>query len=227
VILTEGFVLFDTYKTVVRNAKDISHYVEESIMNIFGIIVKINLAEYDGLSSKQIARAILLENGFHEKDISHKLDRYMEDLPYSYANVAWSDTIEVTEGAGELLEELEKRDVLVGMATGEAEKVAKMRLNKVKMDHYFKFGAYGEEGMTFSEILEKGLKKAEENGFQKEDGILIVSSPTSVSIGKSLGIRTVGVETKGVQVKELKAAGADLVVKDLKEKERIIDLIFS
>lgn len=227
VILTEGFALFDTYKTVVKNAKDISPYVAESIMNIYGIIVKVDLSRYQGLTSKQIAKAVLLENGFREKDIDHKLARYMEDLPYSYYNVAWSDTIHTTDGAKELLQELEKRDVLIGIATGEGERVAKMRLDKAKIGEHFKLGAYGEDGITYNEILAKGLRKVEEQGLQKEDGVVIVSSPVFVSVGKNLGVRVVGVETPESSAKDLKAAGADLVVRSLKEKGRIIDLIFS
>jgi beta-phosphoglucomutase-like phosphatase (HAD superfamily) len=227
VILTEGFALFDTYKTVVRNAKDISPYVAESIMNIYGMIVKVDLSRYDGLTSKETARAVLLENGFAEREIGPRLDRYMEDLPYSYYNVAWSDRVKVTEGAEELLKELEKRDVLIGIATGDAERVAKMRLGKAKIDQYFRFGAYGEEGMTYNDILSKGLRKAEEEGFQSEDGVLIVSNPVFVSIGRTMGIRTVAVESESHPAKELRAAGADLVVKSLKDKSKIIDLIFS
>lgn len=226
-IVTEGFALFDTYKTVVKNAKDISPYVAESIMNIYGIIVKVDLSRYDGLTSKEIARAVLLENGFAEKEIEPRLGRYMEDLPYSYYNVAWSDTIKVTDGAEELLMELEKKEVLVGIATGDAERVAKMRLGKAKIEKYFKFGAYGEEGMTYNDILSKGLRKAEEQGLQKEDGVLIVSNPVFASIGKTMGVRVVAVESDEHPAKELRAAGVDLVMKSLKDKSKIIDLIFS
>ncbi|HUB92577.1 MAG TPA: HAD hydrolase-like protein [Candidatus Saccharimonadales bacterium] len=226
-IATEGFALFDTYKTVVKNAKDISPYVAESIMNIYGIIVKVDLSKYEGLTSKQIAKSVLLENGFKEKDIDPRLARYMEDLPYSYYNVAWSDRIDVTDGAKELLQEMEKKDVLIGIATGEGERVAKMRLDKAGIGMHFKVGAYGDDGVTFNEILAKGLRRIEEQGLQKEDGVLIVSDPISVSIGKIAGIRTVGAEAGGHSAKDLKAAGADLVVKSLKEKGKIIDLIFS
>lgn len=227
VIPTEGFVLFDPYKTVVKNVKDISPYVRESIMNIYGIIVDVDLKKYEGLTARQTAKAILLENGFREKEIELRLDRYMEDLPYSYYNVAWSDTVNVTEGAADLLKELEGKHVLVGIATGDVERVARMRLDKAGLGPYFKFGAYGEEGMTFNEILAKALKRAEEEGLQKEDGLAIVSDPVSVSIAKILGVRAVAIETRNVRTKDLRAAGADLVVKSLKEKARIIDLLFS
>lgn len=196
-------------------------------MNIYGIIVDVDLSKYGGLTAKQVARAVLLDNGFREKDIEPRLDRYMEDLPYSYYNVAWSDGVEVAQGSKELLEELESRNALVGIVTGEAERVSKMRLEKTKLSKYFKTGAYGEDGMTFGEILNKALRRVEEEGLQKEDGAILVSDPVSVSIAKTTGIRIIGVVREGSDAKGLRAAGADLVVKGFGEKERIIDFVFS
>lgn len=195
-------------------------------MNIYGIIVKVNLEKYEGLTSKQVAKEVLLEYGFDEKEIDPRLDRYLEDLPYSYYNVAWSDRIEVADGARDLLQAMEKKDLLVGIATGEAERVSKMRLGKVGIEQYFKFGAYGESGMIFNDILDRALKNAEELGVPRENGIFIASTPLLIKIANKTGVRAVGVETSNHSRDELKEAGADLVVKSLKDKGKIIDLAF-
>lgn len=225
-ITTEGFALFDTYETVAKNAKDVSGYVAESIMNIYGVIVKVDLGKYEGLTSKQAVKEILLEYGLPEADIDARLDRYLEDLPYSYYNVAWSDKIQVTDGAKDLLEDMEKKEILVGIATGEEERVAHMRLGKLGIDQHFKFGAYGEAGLIFNDILENALKKSEELGVPRENGIYIASTPSLINIANRAKIRTVGVETDKHSKEELKNAGADITVKSLKDKGRIIDLVF-
>jgi phosphoglycolate phosphatase-like HAD superfamily hydrolase len=191
-------------------------------MNIYGVIVDVDLKKYPGLTSKQIARSVLLENGFSDEEINPRLDRYMEDLPYSYYNVAWSDKIIVTDGAKELLDELTKRSIFIGIATGEAQRVAKMRLGKVKIDNYFKFGAYGEDGMIFNEILAKSIKIARDNGLQEDEGIVVVANPVSVSIAKILGMKVVALETSEASRKELAAAGADLIIKNFREIDKII-----
>lgn len=191
-------------------------------MNIYGVIVDVDLKKYPGLTSKQIARSVLLENGFSDEEINPRLDRYMEDLPYSYYNVAWSDKIIVTDGAKELLDELTKRSIFIGIATGEAQRVAKMRLGKVKIDNYFKFGAYGEDGMIFNEILAKSIKIARDNGLQEDEGVVVVANPVSVSIAKILGMKVVALETPEASKKELAAAGADLIIKNFREIDKII-----
>ncbi len=207
------------------DAKNISPYIAESIMNIYGVIAKVDLARYEGLTAKEIAKAVLLEHKLSEAEIKSRLDRYMEDLPYSYYNVAWSDRVNVTEGAKELLQEMERREVLAGIATGEEEKVAKMRLEKAGLAPYFKFGAYGNDGFTFDEILAKALAEAGKQGFQKDDGVLVVSNPIAVGAGKQAGIRTVAVETVMHSGKALRAAGADLVVRDLRDRARIFEFL--
>ena len=114
------------------------------------------------------------------------------------------------------------------MASGDGERIARMRLDKAKLGKYFKFGSYGEDGIGYNEILSKGLRRAEEQGLQKEeDGVLIASNLVFTGIGKAMGIRTVAVESVSHTARELRASGADLVVKNLKEKSRIIDLILS
>lgn len=196
-------------------------------MNIYGIIVKPDISKYDGLTAKQVATEILKENGFPEGEIGPRLDRYMEDLPYSYYNVAWSDRINITEGAKELLEELQDNDTLVGMATGEAERVAKMRLQKVRLETYFKFGAYGESGIQMDEIIKEAVDRAQrEYQLQLEQGIFITSSPASVKAGKIMRMRVVGVATDSPP-EELGAAGADEIVKSLKERSKIANMLKS
>lgn len=222
----KGFALFDPNKTIVYNAKDISEYVAESIRNIYGVIVTINLDKYEGMTSKAIVKASLTEHGFDEKEITARLDRIMEDLPYSYYNVAWSDTVNVAEGAKELLAELKKLDVLVGIATGEAEKVSKMRLEKANLQNYFSFGSYGEKGIEMSDIIKHAVYSAEsEFGIPKEKGVLVATSPSIISAGKALGIKVVGVLNNKHNQEELKSAGADTIVKSLKEKGKIISML--
>lgn len=192
-------------------------------MDIYGIIVDVDLSKYEGLTSKQTAKAILIENGFQESPIDARLDRYMEDLPYSYYNVAWSDKIETEEGAKGLLEELRRREIKVGIATGEAERVSKMRLQKASLDEYFIFGAYGEANMEMAEIIKKAAENAKEQfGNAAEWGILVSSLPGVIRAGKAAGIRTVGVVNGKTTVEKLKKAGANTIVKSLKDKSAII-----
>ncbi len=220
------FALFDTNKTIVTDKKDISAYVSESIRNIYGIITEVYLDKYEGLTAKETAYQILKENGLSEKEITERLDRYLEDLPYSYYNVAWSDKIDVFDGAKLLLDTLKKKDVLLGIATGEPLRVAKMRLEKVSLEKYFSLNASAENGMTPSLILSSALDVASsEYDLDKTDGIFFSSSKRFIQAAHDLGLYAIGVSKNPEMMKEFINSGSNEVLSSLKEKPQILKKI--
>ncbi len=217
----EHFALFDSNNTVARDVKDISKYVSESIMNIYGLIVDVDLKRYPGMSSKELALEILKENGLKEQEISERLNRFLEDLPYSYYNVAWSDRITVAEGAVQLLDELKRNNIGLGITTGEPQRISKMRLDKVKLSDYFTFGSYAEDGISPREIIDAALNRASsELGLQAEEGFYFSPFPRFISAGREAGLYTVGVP--GVfNTMDLSSAGANEVLQSFKDKPKM------
>ena len=218
----EHFALFDSNMTIVSDAKDVSKYVAESIMNIYGMIVAVDLKEYPGLSAKELALEILKKNGLKEPEIQERLDRFLEDLPYSYYNVAWSDRITVADGATQLLDELRGKGVGLGIATGEPQRVSKMRLDKVKMSGYFTFGSYAEDGISPKEIIDTALNRASsEFGLQVEEGFFFSAFPHFISAAREAGIYAVGVAGRFTAA-DLSAAGANETLQSFRDKPKLL-----
>ncbi len=221
----ENFALFDVNATIATDAKDISGYVAESIRNIYGIIARVKLAKYPGFTSKEVAIEVLKENGLKDDEIDERLDRYLEDLPYSYYNVAWSDRIIVIDGAKQLLEELRKKDVKIGIATGEPKRVSKMRLDKIGLSEYFTFGSYAEDGITPKEVIDAAVTGASELGMQASNGFFFSAFPRFINAAKESGVYSIGVATTKFRKDELSAAGANEAIGSLKEWPRVIKRI--
>ncbi|MEM0201496.1 MAG: HAD hydrolase-like protein, partial [Candidatus Micrarchaeaceae archaeon] len=137
----DKYVLLDA-QTLVYDKKDISRYVSESIMNIYGIITEVNLNNYSDFTSKETATQILKENGLKEEEIIPRLDRYLEDLPYSYYNVAWSDELYLMDGSKQLIDYMKKSKIEISSVSLEPTKIIDMRFKKVGIENYFlyKFG---------------------------------------------------------------------------------------
>ncbi|MCL5427994.1 MAG: HAD family hydrolase [Candidatus Marsarchaeota archaeon] len=217
----EHFALFDTNMTIVSDAKDVSRYFAESIMNIYGLVVEVDLKAHMGLSAKELAMETLKENGLNEQEIQDRLSRLLEDLPYSYYNVAWSDKIIVSDGAKQLLDDLKGRGVGLGIATGEPMRISRMRLDRVKMAGYFTFGSYAEDGMTPKEIIDTALNRASsEFGLQAEEGFFFSASPRFVRAAREAGVYSVGVASMS-SAADLSSAGANETMHSLKEKPRL------
>ena len=221
----DKLALFDVNNTLTKDTKDISEYVAESIRNIYGTLVDVDLSKYEGMTSQETAEAVLLENGMPKEEIEMKLSRYTEDLFYSYYNVAGHDRQLMLDGAKELLEELSKNGALIGIATGEAERVARFRLEKTGLGSYFKFGAFGNEAKSADEIVAKAAEKAKSEFSFSGKAVLVSCYPNFVKAAKQSGIAPVAVENGKFPGGVLTEAGAEKVIKSLNERGPITKLL--
>lgn len=220
-------VLFDVNKTLVRDSKDVSEYMTESIRTIFGVITEADVEQYEGMPVREIAAAILKQNGVEQQTVDEKIERLMDDVPYSYYNVAGHDDLIKSDGAQELLEEIKKKGALIGIASGEPERMVRQRLENRSLNEYFKFGAYGNEAKTLPEIVSLAVKKAAEDFKITNSKVAIVaSSPHMIKAARSMGIFTIGVANGSYNEGQLREAGASLVVKSLRDRGKIVDAVF-
>ncbi len=220
----EKLVLFDPDKALMTDSKDTSEYVEESIRNIYGIIADVDLKDYEGESSQNVAEAVLREAGVPDEEIFGKLNRYMEDVYYTYYNVAGHDKVILNEGAKELLTELEKGDNLIGIATGEGERITRFKAEKAGIGEFFKLGSFGNTDKELKGIVENAMERARKE-FGVSDAFVVASSTYVVKGAKEAGAKVIGVACGRYSAGELEHAGADLVVKGVKEKGRIVGFI--
>jgi phosphoglycolate phosphatase len=224
----DKLVLFDLDKTLVADSKNISEYVAESIRNIYGMVVTVDLKKYEGDTAQNIAEAVLKEAGMPDNEILPRLNRYMEDVFYTYYNVAGHDKLLLKEGAKELLMELDKRSVLMGIATGEGERIVKFKTDKAGITQFFKLGAYGNTAKDFPQIIRSAVDDAVgRHGFNGRGIFIVSSSPYALKGAKELGFYAIGIANGGYKEPDLEAAGADLVVKSVKDRGRILGFLES
>lgn len=218
----EKYVLLDA-QTLVRDKKDISRYVSESIMNIYGIITEVNLKNYPDLTSKEIATQILKENGLLEQEIAPRLDRYLEDLPYSYYNVAWSDELELSEGSKQLIEFNKKSNIDICSISLEPTKIAEMRFKKLGLEKYFSFNFGSEHGATPKYIIKEASSKINEKlQLTPDKGIIITSSPRLIDAANDIGIYTVAIAKTPEAKQALSAMNPREIIPSLKERPKIL-----
>ncbi|MDE1869251.1 MAG: hypothetical protein KGH60_04800 [Candidatus Micrarchaeota archaeon] len=218
--MPEVAVLFDV-NALLKEPKDVSQYMFEVIQNVFGhLIDNIDMSDYEGMTSQEMVIAILKKNGINDSDINGKLANYIEEVPYSHYNVAGHDAITVADGAKDALESLRKStNVVVGMATGQMERITRNMFERahMDMDSYFKIGAYGSISPEFSKILEDAVSKAESRGVSRANIYFVSGAPQPIAIAKSLGVKPIGVAFGKYSKAELEQAGASPAVKNVKD----------
>ena len=143
------------------------------------------------------------------------LDKY---LMYLGGEVRDSQRYRVLPGILELLEETGSRnDVHLGLATGNLERGARIKLERGGLNPFFGFGGFGSDSEDRAEVVRGAARQVNSgNGVEigPGDTFVIGDTPKDVEAGKRAGFQTVGVATGSYSVEALRETGADLVIED-------------
>ena len=147
--------------------------------------------------------------------VTRLLERYVQDLEDEVAN---SQKYRVLPGILQILEEMrERRDVLTGLATGNVEVGARIKLERGGLNGYFPFGGFGSDSEDRSDVVRQAGRAGagwHPVPIEPDDTFVIGDTPRDVAAGREAGFRTVGVATGSYNVEQLEASGADLVISD-------------
>ena len=150
--------------------------------------------------------------------IAEVLARYVAALP---GQLALAHAFEVLPGVVELLRHLRgRRNLALGLGTGNAEPAAYAKLARGGLESFFSFGGFGSDHVDRAEVLRIGL----ERGRKKAEGedvraVVIGDTPRDVEAARAIGAECIAVETGSYDASVLREAGASLVVSDLRDPD--------
>jgi phosphoglycolate phosphatase len=221
-------ILFDVDGTLVSGgpAKEAFH---EALLEVFGTAGPIREWEFSGKTDPQIARELLQAAGLDEGRINRGFpelfDRYLGKLE---ARLPENPT-RLLAGVASLLEELTemaaRRELGLGLVTGNLSRGADLKLVAAGIRTEFPVGAYGSDHEIRNELPGIALKRAREHWglpVRPEQAVVVGDTPRDVECGRHHGTRTVAVATGRFNAVELEATGADVVLEDLSDGERVL-----
>ncbi|HXV28129.1 MAG TPA: HAD hydrolase-like protein [bacterium] len=134
-------------------------------------------------------------------------------------------------GIPELLLSLSKRkDILMGLATGNFEKVSWLKLRRGMIDHFFRFGGFGSDSsdrVEFTATAVKRGRKLVQKRVKQSDIFVIGDTPKDILTGKDLRVKTVAVSTGSSSESELAKHNPDHLFPDFKNAELFLKRILS
>ncbi len=148
---------------------------------------------------------------------------------YLPAQLADSPGFEVMPGVVELIERLaDDKRILLGLATGNFEETAMLKLAAGKLDSFFRFGGYGTDSESRPELtriaVEKGRALAGEP-LADEAAYVIGDTIFDVRCGKQAGARVIGVATGNTTADELQAEEPFALLDNLADIDHFYSLI--
>jgi len=214
--------LFDIDGTLLRAGGAGRRAVELAVGEVLDELddeVSLQSVEFAGRTDPWIVRAALMQYGVAaEDDLIHEvLRRYVAHLPRELER---ADAFEVLPGVLALLSELSDReDLVLGLGTGNTEPAAYAKLARGGLDSFFAFGGFGSDHAERPEVLRTALHRGlERTGVQMGDARVVVigDTPHDVAAARAIGAHCVAVSTGGYEPSALEAAGASVVVSDLR-----------
>jgi phosphoglycolate phosphatase len=124
----------------------------------------------------------------------------------------------------------ERNDLHMALLTGNYEHAAQIKLRHFDVADYFEWGAFGEESGDRNELGRIAMLRAVERSVParaRAQAVVIGDTPHDIECAHAAGVRALGVATGSYSVLELETAGADVVLADLSDIERVLALLES
>jgi len=215
-------LLFDIDQTLVNTGGAGIHALDRACKKLLAIDNAMDGIRPHGKTDPAIAREILRVRLGATSDVEAQIQSILEAyLSFLEDEVQTSAKYRVLPGIVSLLDEIAARpDMILGLATGNIELGARIKLERGKLNRYFALGGFGSDSEDRTELVRKAAAKAAYNNgssFPASDVFVIGDTPLDVDAGKRAGFKTVGVATGSYSVDQLLAAGADIAVADLEQ----------
>lgn len=127
-------------------------------------------------------------------------------------------------GAAAVLAALDKQGVRQSVVTGNVRAAAEVKLAVFGLDSYLRVadGAFAEDGEGRPELLRTALERS----FTLPEGaVFLGDTPADVEGGRDAGVRVVAVATGRASASDLRDAGAEAVLEDLADTERVLAVV--
>ena len=219
--------LFDIDKTLIKGSPSHKKAFSVAFREIYGVDTSIDIIQHSGMTEQEIIYKVLQTNNLDNEKIKSKLTQCMESMVRIFNKLVVNDEIVVLPGVKELLKALDNNKVLLGLVTGNLEQIARAKMKKINLNHYFKIGGFGSDHISRTELVKLAISRAENNfNFIFSNNVyLFGDAPQDMNAGKEAGIKTIGVTTGIYDKKQLKNAGASIVVNDLTDTKTILNLV--
>jgi phosphoglycolate phosphatase len=137
---------------------------------------------------------------------------------YLEADVAESERYRVLPGVEAALAACAARGAALGLASGNVEPAARIKLERGQLWHRFGFGGYGSDAGDRAVLVARAIERGERHAgraFARTEVVVIGDTPRDVAAAHACGALCVAVATGSFDAAALAAAGADVVLETL------------
>ncbi|MEM9942211.1 MAG: HAD hydrolase-like protein [Planctomycetota bacterium] len=220
-------VLFDIDGTLLRSCGAGNLAIRRAMNELFGVRDPIEVSVH-GRTDTSIFGDLFAGHqlAFHEHRTS------FEKKYWGFLAPALSESnARLLPGVNDLIKKIDSHPhIAQGILTGNSKQAAKIKLAHFQLDHFFKFGGYGDLHANRDDVASLALESAGSwIGFQFEaDDVWVVGDTVhDVTCAQSIGANAIAVATGGASKEELASANPDMLLDDLSDTEGFVNSLLS
>ncbi len=180
----------------------------------------------EGKIDPQILMEIAQKFGVSENEAKEKVqDAMTAEVDYFMKHIN-EGHYEIMLGVIDLLEELNLLGIPIGLLTGNIEEIGWEKMRQAGIRDYFTFGAFGSLAFKRADLIpiaKQRLDKILNTKIPLQNFVIIGDSPLDIACARANNIQVITVASGVYKHHDL--AHADLVVKSLEEKDKIIEFL--
>lgn len=203
--------LFDIDGTLL-NSRDGVHYnaFHTGLREVFGITTKIDQVPVHGNTDPGIVRAMLAHAGRDPKEFDNGIARAMEIMCAEAARNASALAPEVCPSIVDLLTLLQSQGKLMGVTSGNLERIGWLKLEASGLRPFFAFGVFSDQREHRAEIFREGIAQARRLLNRDDARVTIVGdTPADIRAAREVGAPILAVATGIFPLEELRKQGPD------------------
>lgn len=211
-------LLFDIDGTLITTGGAARRALEVTLGEVLGVREFRAEFPFGGMTDRAIMRQSLEQGGRQpsESDIDRVIDLYLSRLD---AALAEASHYAVHDGVIDVLEAAKGHaGVAVGLGTGNVERGARIKLDRVGLNPYFPFGGFGCDAESRPALIRAGAERgAARLGRSVEECRVVVigDTPRDVDAAHANGFECVAVGTGGAVAAELASTPAEWLFETL------------
>ena len=229
--MRKNVLLFDIDATLLLSGHAGTRAVNRTFEELYGIQGALDPIRPDGKTDPLIFREIF-DMRLPRIDPGPELHRvgeiYLAHLEKELVN---SPEFRLMPGVEALLEALSRcPDLAIGLATGNLEQGAWLKVQRAGLAPYFHFGGYGSDAENRTELIRVAVRRAEEYLGEQVSGeqvFVVGDTPRDILHAREAGVKTVAVSTGRSSMEELGRYEPDHLFQDLSRTDEVLDIFLA
>ncbi|HSK74504.1 MAG TPA: HAD hydrolase-like protein [Pyrinomonadaceae bacterium] len=229
-------LLWDVDGTLMRSTVQGGYrkYFAATMRKVFGSAGILEEIIPSGMTDTQIMFEALRHEGFTSERILENTDNLLEVFEQEMTKILaeGGEPYEILPGAREILEETDKNPKFFNaLLTGNLSVAAKIKLSSIGLWHYFKDApnAFGEISHRRNDLAIEAGKLFNERynfDFSPQQFIVIGDTPNDIACARAFGAKVIAVASgRNHPRKELEEYEPDVLLDDLKDMEKLLEII--